>query len=141
MASSECSEDARRPMSNLDIDENISEVDQIDFSTVGCRIREVRLCRNLTQEALAERANLSVPYVSHIERARKTVSLAALVRIVKAMDVTVDQLLCGIQPKDETAYCREVQELLADCTPLERRIVWDVATALKVSLQRNRNVL
>lgn len=112
----------------------------MDFVRIGVRIRHFRHSHGLTQETLAERANLSVPYVSRVERGRKKVSLASLVRIAGALDVTVDQLLCGVQFTDEAAYCQEVQELLADCSPEERSIVWDVARALTDSLRRNRKV-
>lgn len=37
-----------------------------DFREIGRRVRRLRKEHSLTQEALAEAAGISVPYVSHI---------------------------------------------------------------------------
>lgn len=78
-----------------------------------------------------------LPYICHIERGRKKVSLEALLRIANSLDVTVDQLLSSNQTADRTAYFPEVQELLEDCTIQERKIIWDVASEVKRSIRLN----
>lgn len=50
----------------------------MDYKLIGKQLRSVHNRRGLTQESLAECANLSPPYISHIERSRKKVSLDAL---------------------------------------------------------------
>ena len=40
----------------------------LDYHQIGGRVREIRIKNGMTQEQLAEAANLSVPYISHIER-------------------------------------------------------------------------
>lgn len=112
----------------------------MNFKEIGRQIRFNRLRRGLTQEQLAERAGFSVPYISHIERAAKRPSLEALVRIAAALDLTLDRLLAGNQPAEREAYYPEVQALLADCTMAERRILRDMAAAMKESLRRNFEV-
>lgn len=107
----------------------------MDHLQIGRQIRLARLQKNLTQTQLAEAANLSVPYISHVERGKKRVSLDALVRIAQALEVTLDQLLSGVQPQDRAAYLPELEELLADCTLRERRILRDVTVAVKQSLR------
>lgn len=72
----------------------------MDYQQIGRQIRAARLRRKMTQAQLAEAADLSVPYISHVERGKKRVSLDALLRISQAVDVTVDQLLSGTQPQD-----------------------------------------
>lgn len=107
----------------------------MDHLQIGRQIRLARLQKNLTQTQLAEAANLSVPYISHVERGKKRVSLDALVRIAQALEVTLDQLLSGVQPQDRVAYLPELEELLVDCTLRERRILRDVTVAVKQSLR------
>ena len=109
----------------------------LDFQRMGGQIRAVRQSQGLTQAQLAEEAELSVPYLSHVERGAKHVSLTALVSIANTLHVTADQLLTGSQPVDTAAYFSEVQSLLADCSLWERAIVSDVARAAKESLRRN----
>lgn len=107
----------------------------MDYQQIGQQIRAARLRRKMTQAQLAETADLSVPYISHVERGKKRVSLDALLRISQALEVTVDQLLSGAQPQDKDAYLPEIGELFGDCTLRERRILRDVAIAVKNGLR------
>ena len=61
---------------------------------VGDRIREVRLRRNLTQEALADQAEVGRTTLQTIESgAPEAPRLAALWRIARVLDVPVHDLL------------------------------------------------
>ena len=109
----------------------------MDYQQIGRQIRRARLRRKMTQAQLAEAADLSVPYISHVERGKKRVSLDALLRISQALGVTVDQLLSGTQPQDKGAYLPEMVELFGDCSLRERRILRDIVAAVKASLREN----
>jgi transcriptional regulator with XRE-family HTH domain len=61
----------------------------------GRRLRELRKERGLTQEALAETADLSGNYISDLELGRKVPSLTILVRLSLALDVATPELLAG----------------------------------------------
>ena len=106
-----------------------------DVSEIGRRVRKRREERRLTQEALAEAAGVSVPYVSHIERGIKKPSLGTLLRLSAALDVTVDALLRGNQPAEANAFFSDVQELLNDCSQKERKVLLEIAAAVKQILR------
>lgn len=59
----------------------------------GRRLREIRKERGLTQEALAESADLSGNYISDLELGRKVPSLTILVRLSQALEVATTDLL------------------------------------------------
>jgi transcriptional regulator with XRE-family HTH domain len=59
----------------------------------GRRLRELRKERGVTQEALAESADLSGNYVSDLERGLKVPSLTILVRLADAVDIGAPDLL------------------------------------------------
>ena len=59
----------------------------------GHRLRELRKERGLTQEALAEAADLSGNYISDLELGLKEPSLTILVRLSQALDVGMGELL------------------------------------------------
>jgi transcriptional regulator with XRE-family HTH domain len=59
----------------------------------GRRLRELRKERDLTQEALAEAADLSGNYISDLELGLKVPSLTILVRLSQALDVATPDLL------------------------------------------------
>jgi DNA-binding XRE family transcriptional regulator len=56
-------------------------------------VRILRKFRGLTQEALAEAAGLSRPYLTEIEKGRKTGSVGAVQAIARALSVSVRHLM------------------------------------------------
>jgi transcriptional regulator with XRE-family HTH domain len=56
-------------------------------------VRKRRLDLGLSQEKLAERANLHWTYIGGIERGERNVSLLNIVKIAKALNVTASALL------------------------------------------------
>ncbi len=52
---------------------------------IGRYIKQERLRMNLTQQVLAEQANLSVVYISEIERGKKSLSYEVLYRIIQIL--------------------------------------------------------
>src|SRR5436190_23433869 len=63
----------------------------------GYRVRELRERAGLTQEALAERADLDVTYVSGIERGRRNPGLNILGRLAKALRVPLPTLVADLR--------------------------------------------
>jgi len=109
----------------------------ISFQLTGLRIKEVRKRRHISQEALAEQADLSVPYICHIERANKKSNLTSLVSIANAMGVTVDSLLKGNHKNDREEYHTYLMELFKDCSSYEKRVIYENAANLKKNLKDN----
>jgi transcriptional regulator with XRE-family HTH domain len=60
---------------------------------VGNNIRACRTNAGLTLEKLAEKADMSWPYLSEIERGRENISLDKLARLAKALNVTLSRLV------------------------------------------------
>jgi len=59
----------------------------------GKRIREERTKRDLSQEQLAELANVHRTYIGMIERGEKNITLTNIERIAKALKTPVSELL------------------------------------------------
>ncbi len=62
---------------------------------LGERIRQQRSRARITQEILAEKAELSAKYVGEVERASVNISVDALVRVARALHVQVHDLTRG----------------------------------------------
>ena len=60
---------------------------------VGKNIRTCRTHAGLTLEQLAEKADLSWPYLSEIESGRENISLDKLVRLAQALNVKLARLV------------------------------------------------
>lgn len=64
-------------------------------------LRAVRRQRGLTLEQLAERAGLTKSYLSKVERGHSTPSIAAALKVARALDVDVARLFSD-SPAEET---------------------------------------
>ena len=109
-----------------------------NFKLIGKEIKRARTAKHLTQEKLAEKIERSVPYVSHVETARKEVSLKTLLKIANTLDVTIDVLLTGNQPGDPLAGHNELVRLMEGCNHQEKRFVFEIALAVKNFIQSNK---
>lgn len=61
--------------------------------SLGDRIRARRVGLGLTLASVAERAGLSLPYVSNLERGRGNPTLESLTALAKALEVTLGELV------------------------------------------------
>jgi transcriptional regulator with XRE-family HTH domain len=64
--------------------------------TLGENIRVQRKQMGLSQEKLAEKADLHPVYVGNVERGEENISLDSLVRIAKALKVSLRDLVSGV---------------------------------------------
>jgi len=110
----------------------------LNFKLIGLRVKESRLQKRMSQAELAERTDLSVSFISHIETAKKRASLESLVRIANALEITVDNMLNGNQTSDPAEYRIALGQLLKDCTSYEKRIIYGVALTVKKILRDNK---
>jgi len=63
---------------------------------LGLNLRRFREAKSLTQERLGERAELDPTYISGIERGVRNPSVLSLVRVAKALKVSVSELCEGV---------------------------------------------
>ena len=66
------------------------------LETLGKNIRQLRMDRELSQEALADLSGLHRTYLGGIERGERNVSLLNMVRIAEALDVSIAELVRDI---------------------------------------------
>ena len=108
---------------------------EVNYVDIGVRVRAQRLKMSLTQEKLAEMADLSISHISAIETAATKLALPTIVKIANVLDVSVDELLCGSLMRGKAVVQNEFSELLSDCTLYETRAITDMARAMKKSLR------
>jgi transcriptional regulator with XRE-family HTH domain len=63
---------------------------------LGETLRTLRAKASFTQEALAEKADLSAIFISRIERGKESPSLDSLVKIARALKVRVRDLVAEV---------------------------------------------
>lgn len=113
---------------------------ELNYKAIGKRIKIARIKAELTQEVLAEKAEISPTHLSNIETGTTRVSLSTIVAIANALEVTVDDFLCDSIVHAKLQFERDIAELLEDCDVYEIRIVKDMAEALIATLRRDAHL-
>ncbi len=107
----------------------------MDYVMIGQRIRKLRKARGLSQETLAERVDISVTHMSHIETGNTKLSLSVLVALAAALYVRTDDLLYDqALPTEHTVEIDKIIRTLDGFTPPQLRLINDVLRAVKESL-------
>ena len=94
--------------------------------SVGNRIREVRKARGLTQEQLAEMANMSSAYLGEIERGKKVIGLDKFINIINALGLSADYVLCNELQSGEPYVFDDLTARLKDLDLKQRKTVLDI---------------
>lgn len=67
---------------------------KLDSYNIGEKIRNLRVKYKLTQEQLAEKSDLSVNFISKLERDKKTnISIDKLIKICSVFEITIPEFL------------------------------------------------
>lgn len=106
----------------------------IDYDTIGKRIKDARLKAGHTQESLAEIIDISIPHLSKIENGSKGTTLTTIIKIANTLDISIDSLVHeNINNKSNTFYA-EADYIIAGCTDEE------ISKLLKL-LQTGREII
>ena len=93
------------------------------LKTVGQRIMIRRRALKLTQEELAERIGTSTQMISNLELGKKAVRPDNLARVCKALELSADFVLSGV---DGVTPVDRVASKLASLSPEELQMVSDM---------------
>ena len=96
------------------------------YQVAGRNIRRLRLEAGFTQQALAERAGLSTPFVSFLEIGRKKGSLESYDRLAGALGVPIATLFAATPDKAPWGA-----NPLPGLTAAERKTVWRLVQTLR----------
>ena len=109
----------------------------MDYYEIGQRIRKYRKAQDISQEKLAELADISVTHMSHIETGNTKASLAVFVSLAEALAVRTDDLLYDEKPVTLTSALEDISEVLNSCTPNQAKILVDLVKAAKISMDKH----
>jgi transcriptional regulator with XRE-family HTH domain len=87
---------------------------------LGNRISEIRKIKKITQEGLAEKADLTVSYISKIETGMKNPTINVVEKIAQALGVAIYQLFISLELElmNNKTILRKIKEM---ATTLEER--------------------
>ncbi len=104
-----------------------------ELQQIGSRVKQARLDRHMTQQQLAEAADISVSFLSNIENGRQSMNLRVLIAISDALNVSADSLIREV-PRTSSHIAEEIERELSSCTPKERETILQLVQLMKKSI-------
>ena len=106
------------------------EVKKLNLNVIGQNIKHYRNEKHMTQEVLAEKTNLSVKYIGHLELGNRNPSLETLIKIANALEISTDLLLFDLVDssyKDKNCY---LNEKISKLSKENQKIIHSVINAM-----------
>ena len=102
----------------------------LDYSIIGERIKKARTQKKLTQEELAEKIDVSVAYLSRVERGDTKINLTRLNQICELLQVSKGQILDGSSNTSTNYLNNEFSSLLKSCPPEKFKLIYDISKVI-----------
>ncbi len=99
----------------------------LDYTIIGQRLKKARKAKKMTQEELAEKLDVSIAFLSRIERGNSQVNLKRLVQICEILEVSPGEILNGVSSKSSQYLDSEFASLLKDCSSEQQKLIYDIA--------------
>lgn len=110
----------------------------MDYALLGKNIRIYREAKGMTQERLAELAELSVKHVSKIELGKINFKVETLIKIANALDVAADALLVDLLTHPEDIYTVLINRHLKKMSSEERaRFLWFIEKSKEFEIRKD----
>lgn len=90
-----------------------------EIRNIGCRIRQLRKGKAITQEQLAEELNVSLDHLAKVETGKRSCSLEVLIDIAAFFGVSLDYLILG---KKQSDAVDRVNAAIAELTALKQML-------------------
>ena len=92
----------------------------VNYAAIGEKIRQKRESLKLSQEAAAEKSDLSASFFGNIERESKVLSVDTLIKIANSLDLDLNYLFLDFLPKSDTEkFYAEIDNIFRDKTPAQ----------------------
>ena len=102
----------------------------IDYSVIGSRIKQARLAKNMTQEDLADKIDISVAFLSRVERGNSHINLKRLNQLCDLLDVSEGYLLNGASSSSENYLDKEFTDLIKSVSPEKQKLIYNFAKTI-----------
>lgn len=113
-------------------------MNQIDLTSIGQRVKQVREQHHETQTQLAKAINVSPQHISNLETFKVNASLQCLLSISTHYSVPLSYFLYGIECTDyEKSIQYQISELLSSCDKDTAQRLVDALIALQPIIDRH----
>ena len=102
----------------------------IDYSVIGKRLKQARLAKNMTQEDLADKIDISVAFLSRVERGNTHINLTRLSEICSLLNISEGDILNGSSSTSSDYMQSDFNELLKNCSPEKQKLIYNIAKVI-----------
>ena len=101
----------------------------VDYRSIGTRVKKYRIRQNLTQAELAKKVGVTAQHISHIEGSHTKLSLGMLINLAEVLSVAPSALLETISLRDKLLD-KELAEVLKNASLQEKMVGAALCTAV-----------
>ena len=102
----------------------------LDYSVIGERLKKTRMEKGLTQEKLAEKLDVSIAFLSRIERGSSHINLKRLSQICSILGTTEGHILNGTSSNSRNYLSEDFAKLLKNCPSEKQKLIYEVAKTI-----------
>jgi transcriptional regulator with XRE-family HTH domain len=102
---------------------------------IGDKLRRLRLQRNLTQEEMADRCELSKGFISQVERDLASPSIATLTDMLECLGSNLKEFFSETDTEEKTVFTRADMFVKEDAESLRGSITWLMPSAQKNEME------
>jgi len=102
----------------------------LDYNVIGARLKKARKQQKITQEVLAEKLDVSVAFISRIERGNSKINLRRLSQICNILGVSEGEILNGTSDVSNVYLANEFSQILDACTPEKQKLIYKIASLI-----------
>ena len=102
----------------------------LDYSIIGERLKKARKSKKLTQEQLAEKIDVSVAFLSRVERGDVKINLPRLSQICDILDISISYILTGVGSNSKNYLSDDFSNLLKNCPAEKLKLIYDIAKVI-----------
>lgn len=99
----------------------------VDYSIIGSRLKKARLEAGLTQQEMAEKTNLSIAFISRVERGSSHINLKRLSEFCSILNVSEGYILNGVSDSDDKYLYEEFNDILKKCSPEKQKLIYKLS--------------
>ena len=99
----------------------------LDYEIIGQRLKRARKNLRMTQAELAEKLNISIAYVSRIERGSSKISLTRLAEFCSILEVSEGEILNGVSNASANYLSDEFNDIFNKCSPKKQQLIYKLS--------------
>ena len=102
----------------------------LDYNIIGERLKKARTDKQMTQEKLAEQLDVSIAFLSRIDRGNSHVNLKRLSQICEILGVSEGYILNGASSNSSNYLTSEFKDILSSVSPEKQKLIYKIAKVI-----------